>query len=179
MKRRSLYRWLLFTAILAIAPPICLIAEGGYFGRVEAVSADQRAIIIRLGDEISMTFSTGYTGDGEDFGWIIPTPIPPDPAAVAEAGEAGDEAFLKLDNYTAPGLYGLSGCFPAGTEILTAGGPRAIETVAQGDSLYAFDFVSMEWVSAEVSKQGTYLCEGDMVTIHLGQAAVVHQVMTE
>jgi len=57
--------------------------DGGYVSKTTttiqsiAVSADQRAIIIKDGDEISMTFSTGYTGECEDFGWTIPTPVPP------------------------------------------------------------------------------------------------------
>ena len=33
--------------------------DGGYFSPLVAVSADQRAIIIMNGNEISMTFSTG------------------------------------------------------------------------------------------------------------------------
>jgi hypothetical protein len=60
-------------------PVVHLRADGGYVSKTEAVaiSADQRAIIIKDCDEISMTFSTGYTGDGQEFGWIIPTPVPP------------------------------------------------------------------------------------------------------
>jgi len=79
-------------------------SDGGYFSkpRSVAVSADQRAIIIKDGKEISMTFSTGYTGKGDDFAWIIPTPVPPEIADVSEAGENGETAFRMLEKYTAP-----------------------------------------------------------------------------
>jgi hypothetical protein len=60
-------------------PTSLALADGGYFSRRSiAVSADQRAIIIKNGNQISMTLSTGYTGEGDDFAWVIPTPVPPD-----------------------------------------------------------------------------------------------------
>lgn len=79
-------------------------ADGGYFTKSEsvAVSTDQRAIIIKNGDEINMTLATGYTGDGEDFAWIIPTPVPPKNEDIREAGERGDAAFELLQQLTAP-----------------------------------------------------------------------------
>jgi len=77
-------------------------ADGGFFSRSAAVSADQRAIIIKNGNEISMTFSTAYSGEGEEFGWIIPTPVPPAIDDVNEAGENGETAFRILDGYSAP-----------------------------------------------------------------------------
>jgi hypothetical protein len=63
----------LFAFIAVWFPFTQAAADGGYLS-VEsvAVSADQRAIITKNGNRISMTFSTGYTGEGEDFGWIIP-----------------------------------------------------------------------------------------------------------
>jgi hypothetical protein len=51
--------------IFASLPASWVWADGGYFSRSIAASADQRAIIIKNGDEISMTFSTGYTGEGD------------------------------------------------------------------------------------------------------------------
>jgi hypothetical protein len=98
--------------ILLVALPFSQIwPDGGFFssrlvsGRSVAVSADQRAILVKNGNEISMTFSTGYTGKGEDFGWIIPTPVPPAIEDVREAGEKGETAFQILDKYTAPEIY--------------------------------------------------------------------------
>jgi ankyrin repeat protein len=80
-------------------------ADGGFFSRSAAVSADQRAIIIKNGNEISMTFSTAYSGEGEEFGWIIPTPVPPAIDDVNEAGENGETAFRILDGYSAPVFF--------------------------------------------------------------------------
>jgi hypothetical protein len=89
--------------LLIWLPFVHICADGGYFSsRSVALSADQRAIIIKNGNEISMIFSTGYTGEGEDFAWIIPTPVPPAIEDVSEAGEMGETAFELLDQYTAP-----------------------------------------------------------------------------
>ena len=51
-----------FLFIMLILVPVSLIgADGGYVTTMEsiAISADQRAIIIKNGNEVSMTFSTG------------------------------------------------------------------------------------------------------------------------
>jgi hypothetical protein len=54
------------------------LADSGYFKSwLVALSVDQQVIIIKNGNKISTTFSTGYTGKGEDFGWIITTPVLP------------------------------------------------------------------------------------------------------
>jgi hypothetical protein len=75
-------------------PNSLIWADGGYFSsRLIAVSADQRAILIKNGDDITMTFSTGYTGEGEDFGWIIPTPVPPALKDVIESGKTGESVI--------------------------------------------------------------------------------------
>jgi hypothetical protein len=66
-----------------------------------AESGDQRAIILWNGTEISLTLSTGYTGDGGDAAWIIPTAIPPEAGDVRETGESGEEAFQALEEITA------------------------------------------------------------------------------
>lgn len=151
-------------------------ADGGYFSRSQsiAVSADQRAIIIKNGSEISITFSTGYTGEGEDFGWIIPTPVPPAVEDVIETDKNGERAFEILDQYTAPEITIVheGGCFPAGTEVLTSRGPRAIETVKPGTEVYACDLFTVEWILARVLKQQSFQWEGDMVTIQMGQNTI-------
>jgi len=79
MKNEKIYRCTLIFFILAWLPNYQVQADGGYVSKTEsiAISADQRAILIKNGDDISMTFSRGYTGEGEDFGWIIPTRSPP------------------------------------------------------------------------------------------------------
>ncbi|MBA7636707.1 hypothetical protein ES703_44328 [subsurface metagenome] len=119
-----------------------------------------------------MTFSTGYTGEGEDFGWIIPTPVPPAIEDVSEAGEKGETAFQMLDEQSAPEIYIYSGCFPSGTEVLTADGPRAIEAVEPGTEVYACDLSSGEWTLARVLKMRAYHYEGDMITIQMGSIKI-------
>ena len=138
------------------------------------MSADQRAIIIKNGSEISITFSTGYTSEGEDFGWIIPTPVPPAVEDVIETDKNGERAFEILDQYTAPEITIVheGGCFPAGTEVLTSRGPRAIETVKPGTEVYACDLFTVEWILARVLKQQSFQWEGDMVTIQMGQNTI-------
>jgi ankyrin repeat protein len=76
--------------------------DGGFVGKSgpEAVSTDQRAIIIKNGSKISMTISPGYSGDGEDFGWIVPVPAPPAVEDVSEGG--GEAAFELVDAASAP-----------------------------------------------------------------------------
>lgn len=149
-------------------------ADGGYFSkRSVAVSTDQRAIIIKDGNEISMTFSTGYTGEGEDFGWIIPTPVPPVNEDVSEAGEIGEAAFKNLDKYSAPVFSAPGGgCFPSGTEVLTASGPRAIETVGSGTRVYACDLVTGQWILTKVLKRLSHQYEGDMIAIRIRDVTI-------
>ena len=168
-------RVLLF--IMLIWLPISQIwPDGGYVSKTTttiqsiAVSADQRAIIIKNGDWISMTFSTGYTGEGEDFGWIIPTPVPP---ATEHVGERREAFFDALDEFTAPVIITTTfsgsggGCFPAGTEVLTADGPRVIESVGPGTEVYACDLSSGDWTLAKVHKQRAYFYEEDMITVQM------------
>jgi hypothetical protein len=94
MENTNNNRWLLLISLLLILPVFYIAADGAYFSSQSvAVSADQRAILIQNGKKISMTFSTGYIGEGEDFGWIIPTPVPLAIKNVSEAGENGEATF--------------------------------------------------------------------------------------
>jgi hypothetical protein len=77
------------------------------------VSVDQRTIILKNGNEVSMTFSTGYSGEGENFGLIIPTPVPPAIEDVGEACKSGETAFKFLDEYSASKIVTSHGCFPS------------------------------------------------------------------
>ena len=43
-----------------------------------------------------------YTGEGEDFAWILPVPVPPSPQSVKEAGDNGKSAFEILERTTSP-----------------------------------------------------------------------------
>jgi hypothetical protein len=64
------------------------------------------------------------------------------------------------------------GCFPAGTEVLTADGPVVIEAVVPGTEVYTWDQSSGEWGLSPVRTQRTYNHEGDMVTIHMGSKKI-------
>ena len=81
------------------------VADGGYYPIVDSgdiYSGDQRAIIIQIGNTVSVTFSTAYTGDGLDFVWLIPVPTQVDPDVVREIKAQGDAEFLSLDQTSAP-----------------------------------------------------------------------------
>jgi hypothetical protein len=100
----GMFRRVLALLALTLVPAIAVIADGGFFSLptlpVAAASADQRSIIVRQGDQTCMILSTGYTGDGDDFAWIIPTPAAPKIEDVREAGELGEKAFEVLDTIT-------------------------------------------------------------------------------
>ena len=123
--------------------------DGGYVSKTTsiAISTDQRAILIQNGNEISMVLSTGYTGEGQDFGWIIPTPVPP---AIEDMRETDEVLFEFLDKITAPieVQYTSSGCLPARTAVLTADGLSPIERVSPGTGVYACDFTAaFPWIT--------------------------------
>ena len=157
MKKERIYDWTLIFLVLTWFPASWACADGGYFNSrwSIALSADQRAIIIKNGNEISMTFSTGYTGEGEDFGWIIPTPVPPATLDVSESGKKGEISFEILDEYTAPEITyrGGGGCFPDGTDVLTDCGPQAIEKVEAGTKVFSCDLATCEWILTKVRKR--------------------------
>lgn len=161
-----------FLAVLLLSP---CHADGGYFSgsRSVAVSADQRAIVVRNGGEISLTLSTGYTGDGEEFGWVIPTPVPVSAENVSEAGVSAETAFRVLERHTAPAVHSAGGgCFPAGTEVLAASGPRRIETVEPGTMVYSCDLATGRWVLARVIRRFLHNYQGELVTIQVGPLAL-------
>ena len=110
MKKELICGWVLIFLLLAWFPASRSWSDGGYFSssRSIAVSTDQREIIIKNGEQISMTLSTGYAGEGEDFCWIIPTPVAPAVHDVREAGDAGEAAFELLQQHTAPVVTAVS-----------------------------------------------------------------------
>ena len=96
--------WIMFFIMLMCLPASQTWADGGFVSNTKlmAISADQRAIIIKNRNQISMTFSTGYTGENEDFGWIIPTPVSPAIEDISETGEDGEAVFDILDRISCP-----------------------------------------------------------------------------
>lgn len=103
MHINRLFRRVLPVLLIVLLPGIQVAADGGFFPALKsvAVSVDQRAIIVRKGSRTSMILSTGYTGNGDDFAWIIPIPVAPKAGDVKETGEAGEGAFEILDTITA------------------------------------------------------------------------------
>jgi alpha-tubulin suppressor-like RCC1 family protein len=146
--------------------------DGGFFdGATEVSSADQRAIIVRIGDETCVTLSVGFTGEASDFVWIVPTPVMPD--SVRETGALAEAAFTGLDGLTMPVATTSQGtCFPAGTEVLTAEGLRAIDTVEVGARVYACDESAGAWATARVLARQYLQFEGDLITIRFGSITV-------
>lgn len=123
--------WILICCSLIFLPASWIWADGGYVSKSEstAISADQRAIIIKNGNEISMTFSTAYMGDGGEFGWIIPTPVAPSLKDVSLADVIWDTVLDFLDEYTAPHLYKGKGWGPLQRTfkpLVSAHGQRAL-----------------------------------------------------
>jgi len=173
-KARKTTFWLLVCLLVTWLSASQALADGGYFSeRSVAVNADQRAIIIKNGNQISMTFSTGYTSEVEDFAWVIPTPVPPAVEHVAEAGENGENLFKVLDKHTAPVLtISSGGCFPAGTEVLTDRGPSAIESIEPGTQIQACNRATGRWTLARVLERTSLLYDGDAVTLQAGDATI-------
>ncbi len=163
----------LFRIFLVLIPLVHVSADGGYVSHSEsvAVSSDQRAIIIQRGKTISVTLSTAYTGDGLDFGWVIPTPAVPKIEDIFETGEAAEDAFTLLNEISSPiftsGHRG--GCFPAGTDIVTLEGNLPIEQVKTGTSILCYDFKSSAWAETEVTRLLSFKYEGDLISINCGE----------
>ena len=118
------------------------LADGGYYPIVDSgdiYSGDQRAIIIQLGNTVSVTFSTAYTGEGDDFVWLIPVPTQVDPDVVREIKAQGDAELTSLDRTSAPAFdyrypsydSGPSGCGCGPVSTSYGGG-----TPAEGGSQY-------------------------------------------
>ncbi len=92
------------TLILATMLPATPARTDGCFlpktSRV-ATSFDQLAVMVKTEDDVTMTLSTQYSGDGEDFAWIIPVKGLLSPGRVYEAPE-DLSAVSFLSTYSAP-----------------------------------------------------------------------------
>jgi len=83
--------------------------------------------------------------------------------AFVEVNEEGTEAAAATVG---------GGCFPTGTEVLTASGPRPIETVNPGTKVYACDLATGKWILTSVLKRQSYQYEGDIITIQMGAVSI-------
>jgi hypothetical protein len=64
----------------------------------------------------------------------------------------------------APKTAGLS-CFPAGTPVATAAGLRPIESVVEGQLVWAYDLIASEWQLRRVLRTYSRPCEGYAATV--------------
>jgi hypothetical protein len=81
--------------------------------------------------------------------------------------------MVGVEDYSSRTLFPRgTGCFPRGTEVLTAEGPRPIETIQPGSEVYACDIPSGEWKTAKVRARTSRRFDGDMVTVRMGPAEV-------
>ena len=64
------------------------------------------------------------------------------------------------------------GCFPSGTEVLTAAGPLAIEKVEAGTKVYSYDPATGEWILTRVLKRLSHQYKGDMITIKMDHVTI-------
>jgi len=103
MSGQASRRLLCLALLIAILAPGPVFSDGGYVTEKTVVdlatSADQIGVIVQTGDTISMTLSTGYSGKGDDFAWVIPVPGSVDAAGIAEITDAPID---QLDLLTAP-----------------------------------------------------------------------------
>jgi hypothetical protein len=56
-------------------------------------------------------------------------------------------------------------CFPAGTLVGTLAGLRAIETIEQGDQVWAYDVVAGQWRGCRVLQTFCTMYEGNSVFV--------------
>lgn len=63
-----------------------------------------------------------------------------------------------------PKSTGLS-CFPAGTSVATASGPKPIESVVEGELVWAYDLISSSWKLRRVLRTYSRPCEGNAASV--------------
>lgn len=87
----------MFLTLLPLAFPC-----GGFFGPVgQVVSSDaQQAILTQSTDTLSVEYRVRYTGDAQQFAWVLPVP-----GTVDTVEEGNDQDFTDLENQTAPNIF--------------------------------------------------------------------------
>ncbi|MCK4514346.1 MAG: hypothetical protein KAU31_03760, partial [Spirochaetaceae bacterium] len=84
-------------------------------------------------------------------------------------GFALQKAFVEVNEEgTEAAAVTSGGCFPAGTPVLTADGPRPIEEISAGTRVVSFDWATGEWVTTPVRALQSIAYRGDMIRIQAG-----------
>ncbi len=117
MKKRGILsnRIIFLGALLALslAYPRRVSADGAFFYDVEveklgnsAESPNQRALIIHDGEKETLVLQVKYSGNVENFAWVVPIPVLPEENSITTDS---DSIFQKLHEVTQPRLYKIKG----------------------------------------------------------------------
>ena len=86
-----------------------------------------------------------------------------------EAVEGGVKATAEAEASICAKAGGDVGCFVAGTLVHTGVGLLPIDDVEVGDFVWAWDSTTNAWRLAEVERALVHTCEGDVITIVVGE----------
>jgi len=83
------------------------------------------------------------------------------------------KAFVDVNEEgTEAAAVTVGGCFPAGTVVQTPDGGKPIETVADGDRVYAYDLSAGRWVTTAAVAVHSYDFAGEMITVEVGGESI-------
>jgi len=111
MRGIKIYPVLLFLSILFVSYPEHALADGCFFYDVERIgnsaeAPNQRAIIIYNGKRETLVLQVKYSGNVEDFAWIVPIPTLPEENSISTEN---DSIFKQLHDWTQPRVYRIKG----------------------------------------------------------------------
>lgn len=134
---------------IALGAPCVAQACGGVFSRsAEIEQKTERIIFIQNRDgTLTSVIQLKFTGDAEDFAWVLPLPYAI-PADAIEVVENGNEMFDALERDTEPIFLKPDNCYPRefpvsfGGGALSGGAPEGAHSVTSGVvGPFSFDIV--------------------------------------